>query len=49
MHVDKFGVNGDRTTTVYNWINVANLTNIFLERYIGNTAIVAVDMNSNII
>ena len=35
MHVDKFGRNGDRTTTVY----IANLTNSFLRRDEGNSAI----------
>ena len=46
MHVDKFGRNGD---TVYTWINIGNLTNNFLRRDEGNTAIGAIDMNSNII
>ena len=32
MLVDKFGRNGDRTTTVYTEINIANLTNSFLRR-----------------
>ena len=32
MPVDKFGRNGDRTTTVYSEINVANLTLRFLRR-----------------
>ena len=49
MPVDKFGRNGDRTTTVYTGINIANLTNIFLRRYGGNTTIGAIDLNSNII
>ena len=49
MPVDKFGRNGDRTTTVYTGINIANLTNSFLRRDGGNTAIRAIDMNSNII
>ena len=49
MPVDKFGRNGDRTTTVYTGINIANLTNSFLRRDGGNTAIVAIDLNSNII
>ena len=40
MPVDKFGRNGDRTTiTVYTGINIANLTNSFLRRDGGNTAI----------
>ena len=33
MPVDKFGRNGDRTTTVYTGINIAKLTNSFLRRY----------------
>ena len=49
MPVDKFGRNGDSTTTVYTGINTANLTNIFLRRDGVNTAIGAIDMNSNII
>ena len=49
MPVDKFGRNGDRTTTVYTGINIANLTNSFLWIDGGNTAIGAIDMNSNII
>ena len=49
MPVDKFGRNGDRTTTVYTGLNIANLTNSFLRRYGGNTAIGAIDLNSNII
>ena len=32
MPVDKFGRNGDRTTTVYTGINIANLTNSFIRR-----------------
>ena len=39
MPVDKFGRNGDRTTTVYTGINIANLTNSSLRRDGGNTAI----------
>ena len=46
MPVDKFGRNGD---TIYTRINIANLTNSFLRRDGGNTAIGAIDMNSNII
>ena len=42
MPVDKFGRNGDRTTTVYTEINIANLTNSFLRRDGGNTAIGAI-------
>ena len=49
MPVDKFGRNGDRTTTIYTGINKANLTNSFLRRDGENTAIGAIDMNSNII
>ena len=49
MPLDKFGRNGDRTTTVYTGINIANLTNSFLRRDGGNTAIGAIDLNSNII
>ena len=41
--------NGDRTTTVYTGINIAHLTNRFLRRDGDNTAIEAIDMNSNII
>ena len=48
MPVDKFGRNGDETTTVYTGINIANWTNSFLRRDVGNTAIGAIDMNSNI-
>ena len=47
--VEKFGRNGDRATPVYTGINIANLTNIFLRRDGGNTAIGAIDRNSNII
>ena len=49
MHVDKFGRNGDRTTLVYTVINIANLTNSFLRRDGGSTAIGTINMNSNII
>ena len=49
MPVDKFGRNGDKTTTVYTEINIANLTNSFLRRDGGNIAIGAINMNSNII
>ena len=49
MPVDKFGRNGDRTTTVYTGINRANLTNSFVRRDGGHTEIGAIDMNSNII
>ena len=49
MPVDKFGRNGDRTTTVYTGINIANLSNSFLRRDGGNTAIGVIDLNSNII
>ena len=47
MPADKFGRNLDRTTTVYTGINITNLTNSFLRG--DNTAIEAIDMNSNII
>ena len=50
MPVDKFGRNGDRTTTtVYTKINIENLTNCFLRIDGGNTAIGAIDMNNHII
>ena len=49
MPVDKFGRNGERTTTVYIEIIIANLINSFLRRDGGNTAIGAIDLNSNII
>ena len=49
MPVDKFGRNGDRTTPVYTGINIANLTNSFLRRDGGNTAIEAMDMNNYIV
>ena len=49
MAVDKFGRNGDRTTTVYTGINIDNLTNSFLRRDRGKTTIAAIDMNSSII
>ena len=49
MPVDKFGRNGDRATPVYTGINTINLTNTFLRRDGGNTAIGAIDMNSNTI
>ena len=49
MPADKFGRNIDRTTTVYTGINIANLTNSFLRRDGGSTAIAAIDLNSNII
>ena len=49
MPLDKFGRNGDRTTTVYTVINIAHLTNSFLRRDGGNTAIGTFDMNSHII
>ena len=50
MPVDKLGRNGDRaTTTVYTGINTANLTDTFLRRDGENTAVGAIDMNSNII
>ena len=49
MPVDNFVRNSDRATPVYIEINIANLTNTFLRRDGGNTAIGAIDMNSNII
>ena len=49
MPVHKFERNGDRTTTVYTGINIANLTNSFLRRDGGNTAIGAIDLKINII
>ena len=49
MPVDKFGRNGDRTTSVYTGINTANLTNSFLRERWRNTAIGTIDMNSHII
>ena len=49
MAVEKFGRNGDRTTAAYTGINIANLTNSFLRRDGGNTAIGAFYLNSNII
>ena len=49
MPLDNYWRNGDRTTTVYTGINIANLTNSFLRRDGGNTAIGAIDLNSNII
>ena len=48
MPVNKFGRNDDRTITVYTGINIANLTNSFIRRDEDNTAIGAIDMNSNI-
>ena len=48
MHVDKFGRNGDRTTPVYTEIDIANVTNSFLRRDGGNTAIGTIDKNSHI-
>ena len=49
MPVDKFWRNGDRTATVYTGINIANLTKSFPRRDGGNTAIRAIDLNSDII
>ena len=49
MPVDKFGRIDDRATPVYTGINIANLANTFLRRDGDNTAIGAIDMNSNII
>ena len=42
MLLDKFGRNGDRTTTVYTGINIANLTGSFLRRDGSNIAIGAI-------
>ena len=49
MTVDKFWRNDERTTAVYTGISIANITNSFLRRNGGNTAIRAIDMNSHII
>ena len=49
MPVDKLERNGDRTTTVYTGINIANVSNSFIRRDEGNTATGAIDMNTNII
>ena len=49
MPVDKFERNGDRATPVYTVINITNLTNTCLRRDGRNTAIEAIDMNSNTI
>ena len=49
MPVDKFGRNGDRTTTVCTGINIANLTDSFIRRDGGITAMGSIDLNSNII
>ena len=49
MPLEKFERNGDRTTTVYTGINIANLTNSFQRRDGGNTVIGTIDMNSHII
>ena len=49
MPVDKFWRNGDRTTTVYTGINIANLTKSLLRKDEGNTAIGTIDVNSHII
>ena len=49
MPVDKFERNGDRTTTVYTGINIANLINSFLRRDGCNSKIGAIDMNNYII
>ena len=46
MSVDKFGINGD---IVYTGINLTNLTTRFLRRDGCNSAVGAIDMNSNII
>ena len=49
MPIDKFGRNCDRATPVYTGINIAKLTDGFLRRDGGNTAIGAINMNSHII
>ena len=49
MPVDKFGRNGERTTTVYTGLDIANLSNTFQRRDGGNTALLAIDMNNIII
>ena len=49
MRADKFGRSGDRAKPVYTGINITNLTNTFLRRDGGNTAIGAIDMNNNTI
>ena len=43
------GRNCDGITLVYTGINVANLTNSFVRKGLGNTAIGTIDMNSHII
>ena len=48
MYADKVGRNGDRTTTVYTGIHITNLTNSFLRKDGGNTAIEGIDMYGNI-
>ena len=48
MPVDKFGGIGDRATTVYAGINIANFANSFLRRDGCNTAFGAIDKNNNI-
>ena len=49
MPLDTFGINGERTTTIYTGLNIANVTNTFLRRDGGNTALGSIDMNNNII
>ena len=49
MPEDKFGRNGDRASPVYTGINITNLTDTFLRRDVGNTALGAIDMNNNTI
>ena len=49
MPVHKFGGNGDITTTVYTGLNIANLTKSIIRRDGGNTAMEAIELNSNII
>ena len=47
MPVDQFGRNGERKTTIYTVLNIANLTNTFLRRYGGNTTLGAININNN--
>ena len=49
MPVEKFWRNGERTTTIYTGLNIANLTNTFLRRDGSNTALGAIDINNNFI
>ena len=49
MPLDKFGRNGDRTTTVYTGINYSKFNQQFSNKDGGNTTIGAIDLNRNII